>query len=60
MGDSEWELEQMMKIIGEEIQASERTVPVTNTPAKRPMKDPPTVASLLTKSNGNSPSCSLL
>ena len=58
VGDSEWELEQMMKIIEEEIQAHERMVAVTNTPTRKPNRDPPTVASLLTKSNNSGPSCS--
>ena len=58
VGESEWELEQMMKIIEEEIQARERMVAVTNTPTRKPNRDPPTVASLLTKSNNSGPSCS--
>ena len=58
VGDSEWELEQMMKIIEEEIQACERMVAVTNTLTRKPNRDPPTVASLLTKSNNSGPSCS--
>ena len=64
IGEEKWELDEMLEVIGEELQARERTKAMTAPTApvvKKPGRELPTAAALLTRSgNGpsNGPSCS--
>lgn len=51
VGENEWSLDEMMKVIGEEVQARERTTTVTPVALKKPNKELPTAAALLAGGN---------
>ena len=57
IGESEWKLDEIMGVVGEEIQARERTVATTIPAFRRQSKEPQTVAALFTRSGGG-PTCS--
>jgi hypothetical protein len=57
IGEGEWKLDEMMKVMEEEIRARERTGATASPTMKKPTKEPPTAAALLT-GGGSGPSCS--
>ena len=56
IGGGEWNLDDMMRVIGGEVQASERMVSASTLTMTKPSKESPTAVTLLTGSSGG-PTC---
>ena len=58
VGGDDWELDRMMEVLKEEVQARERAAGSSATPSRQQGKPPHTAHNLLTGGSGNAPTCS--
>lgn len=57
VGSGEWELDRLMKLLEEEVEAREKATVHTTAPLKKPTKSPVTAAALMTKGSDTGPTC---